>query len=262
MALFEGYERKIDKINGVLEAAIVALGLLQRFVGVVALLDEVHHLAQVDELIADDQVVLVQSAAGDIALGHFQIPGSLDLGGEHGAHLAAQALAQVLQRSAHCQAALGERRLAAAVDDLQEQLPHSGIDGVAHQVGIQRLQDGLTDQDLGSHSRGVGHTGAAQGLDQSLLDDAFLHVQGQLAGTLLGSAPAHTVGETADVLDFLGLNPLTLFRDRRRAVIGALGNAYHFLNFAGILHGSSSFFIARRPGTNAQTALYYHTRLL
>ena len=47
--------------------------------------------------------------------------------------LAAQALAQVLQGSAHGQAVLGESGLGAAIDDLQEQLPHGGVDGIAHQ---------------------------------------------------------------------------------------------------------------------------------
>ena len=34
-------------------------------------------------------------------------------------------------------------------------------------------------------------------LHQRLLDDAVLHIQGQLAGALLRSAPAHAVGEAA-----------------------------------------------------------------
>ena len=209
----------------------------------VALLDEVHHLAQVDKLIADDLVVLVQGHAGAVALGHLQIAGTLRLGGEHGAHLAAQALAQVLQGSAHGQAALGEGGLGAAVDDLQEQLPHGGVDGVAHQVGVQRLQDGLADEDLGGHGGGVGHAGAAQGLHQSLFDDAVLDVQGQLAGALLGSAPAHAVGKAADVADFLGLDPLALLGNGSRTVICALGNGTHMLNFGRVNH--MDFFLSK-----------------
>ena len=66
--------------------------------------------------------------------------GVIQEGGKHGAHLTAQTLAQILQGSAHSQSPLGERGLGAAIDNLEEQLPHGGIDGVAHQVGIQRLR--------------------------------------------------------------------------------------------------------------------------
>ncbi len=232
----------VDVLGSAVEAAIVTLRLFQRFIGIVALLDEVHHLAQIDELIADDQVLFVQSNAGHIALGHFQITGAFRAGGEHGAHLAPQALAQVFQGSAHCQAAFGERGLAAAVDDLQEQLPHSGVDGVAHQVGVQGFQNGLTDENFGGHSGGVGHTGAAQGFHQSFLNDAFLHVQRQLAAALLRRAPADTMGKTADVLHFLSLDPLTLFGNGRGAVIGALGHGAHVLYFCTINHGNFPFF--------------------
>ncbi len=91
-------------------------------------------------------------------------------------------------------------------------------------------------QDLAGHGGGVGHAGAAQSLHQGLLDDAVLDVQGQLAGALLGSAPADTVGEAADVLDLLGLDPLTLLGDGGGAVICALGNGAHVLYFGGINH--------------------------
>ena len=113
----------------------------------------------------------------------------------------------------------------AAVDDLQEQLAHGGVDGVAHQVGVQRLEDGLAGQDLGGHGGGVGHAGAADGLDQGFLDDALLDVQGQLAGALLGRAPAHAVGEAGDVLDLLGLHPPPFLGDGRGTVVGSLGHA-------------------------------------
>ena len=52
-------------------------------------------------------------------------------------------LAQVFQACADGQAVLGESGLAAAVDDLQEQLAHCHVDGVADQVGVQSFQDGL-----------------------------------------------------------------------------------------------------------------------
>ena len=231
----------VNILDRSVKLAVVALGLLQGGVGVVALLDEVHHLAQVHELVADDLVVLVEGHAGAVALGHLQVAGALGMGGEHGAHLASQALAQVLQGSAHGQAALGEGGLGAAIDDLQEQLPHGGVDGVAHQVGVQGLQDGLADEDLAGHGGGVGHAGAAQGLHQGLLDDALLDVQGQLAGALLGSAPAHAVSEAGDILDLLGLDPFPFLGDGSGTMVSALGNRAHVLNFGRIDHGESSF---------------------
>ena len=82
----------------------------------------------------------------------------------------------------------------------------------------------------------MGHAGAADGFHQRFFDDAVLDVQAQLARTLLRRAPAHTVGITRDVLDFLRLNPLSLFRDGRGAVVRALGDADHVFHFFGILH--------------------------
>ncbi len=226
----------VDVFGSGIPLTVMALGLLQSLVGVHALLDALHHLAQVDKLVANDLVVLVQGNAGAVALGHLHVAGTLDLGGVHGAHLRVQALAQVLHGAADGQAALGERGLGAAIDDLQEQLPHGGIDGVAHQIGVQRLQNGLADEDLRGHGGGMGHAGAADGLHQSLLDDAVLHVQGQLAGTLLGSTPANTVGQAGDVLDFLGLDPFALFGDGSGTMVRALGNGAHILHFGRVDH--------------------------
>ena len=90
----------IDVLDSSIELTVVTLGLLQSGVGILALLDGIHHLAQVDELIADDLVIGVQSHAGAVALGHLQIAGTLGVGGEHGTDLGTQALAQVLQGSA------------------------------------------------------------------------------------------------------------------------------------------------------------------
>ena len=84
----------------------------------------------------------------------------------------------------------------------------------------------------------MGHAGAADGFHQSLLNDAVFHVQRQLAGALLRSAPADAVGKAGDVADLLSLHPLPLLRDRCRAVISALGDGAHMLYFAGIDHNS------------------------
>ena len=108
-------------------------------------------------------------------------------------------LAQVVQTCADGQTVLRESGLAAAVDDLQEQLTHSNVDSVADEVGVEGLEDGLTGKDLGSHGGRVGHTRAADGLNEGLLDDAVLDVQRELAGALLRCAPTHTVRKTGDV---------------------------------------------------------------
>ena len=219
----------------------MTLGLLHRLRRLDALLDEVHHLAEVDEFIADDLVFLVQGDAGDIALGHFQIARALFLGGEHRADLGAQTLAEILHGGADRQAAFGERGLGAAIDDLQEQFAHGGVDGVADEVGIQSLKDGLADENFGGHGCRMGHAGAADRFDQSFLNDAVLHIQGQLAGTLLRCAPAYAMGEAGNVADFLRLYPLALFGDGSRAVVCALGNGTHVLNFSCVNHCINPF---------------------
>ena len=88
----------------------------------------------------------------------------------------------------------------------------------------------------------MGHAGAADGLHQSFLNDALLDVQGQLAGTLLGSTPADTMGKAADVLDLLGLNPLALFGNGSGAMVGTLSHGAHILYFCTVNHGKFPFF--------------------
>ena len=77
----------------------------------------------------------------------------------------------------------------------------------------------------------MGHAGAAEGLDQGFLDDTVFDVEGQLAGTLLGGTPAHTVGQTGNVADLFGLYPFAFFRNRSRTVVGTLGDLAHLLDF-------------------------------
>lgn len=149
--------------------------------------DILQHFAQLHELVANDLALFVQGHLQHVAFCHLHVANALEAGGEHGAHLAAQALAQVLQAGADGQAVLGESGLAAAIGQLLEDFAHGHVDGVTYQVGVQALQQSLAGQDFGGHSGGVGHAGAAQGLHQGFLDNAFLHVQGQLARALLGA---------------------------------------------------------------------------
>ena len=221
---------RIDDLGGVVPLTIAAHGAVDGVLGVGASLDGVSELAEVQELEADDLVVLVQGKTGDVALGELEVTGALGGGAVGGAHHGAQTLAEVVEASADGQAVLGEGGLGAAVNDLQEELAHGDVDGVADEVGVQSLKNGLLREDLGGHGGGVGHARTADGLDKGLLDDALLDVEAQLAGTLLRGAPAHTVGVAGDVLKLLGLYPCTLFGDRRRTVVCTLGHGAHTLD--------------------------------
>ena len=134
------------------------------------------------------------------------------------------------------QTALRVSTLGASVNNLQEKFAHGGVDGIAHEVGVQSLEHGLAGQDFRSHGGGVGHAGAADGFDEGFLDDALLHIEGQLASTLLRSAPTHTVGKAGDVLNLGGLRPGTLLGDGGGAVIAALLDATHLFDFVCVLH--------------------------
>ena len=78
----------------------------------------------------------------------------------------------------------------------------------------------------------MSHAGAAESLDESFLDDAVLDVERELAGALLGSAPADAVGEPAYILYLLDLDPLALFGYGVRAVLRAFGDGAHVFYFA------------------------------
>ena len=197
----------VNILGGSFKLSVVTLCFFHRLGRLLAFFNCVHHLTQIDKLIADDLIVLVECKPGDIPLGHLQIPRPPCLGGKHGANLAAQALAQVLQSGADNQTVLRECGLRTPVSQLLEALAQRHIDGVAHLVGGQALQQGLAGQDLCGHSGGRGHTGAAHSLHQGLLYDTVLHIQAQLAGALLGCAPAGSVRETGDVADLVAVDP-------------------------------------------------------
>ena len=203
--------------------------------------DVFEHLAELDELIAANFIVLIQSALEDIALSHLEVTNAFSLSGVHGTDLRTQAFTEVIQSGADGQAVFGESGLAAAVNDLEEQFSHSDVDCVTYEVGIEGFEDGLAGKDLGCHSCGVGHTGTSDGLDEGLFDDAVFNVQGQFAGALLRSAPAHTVSQTGNILDFIGFHPFAFFRDRSRAMLGAFCNDTHILDLRRISHCDSSF---------------------
>lgn len=54
---------------------------------------------------------------------------------------------------------------------------------------------------------GVGHAGAAEHLHESLLNDSFFHVEGQLAAALLGGAPADAVRKPGNILNLFDRHP-------------------------------------------------------
>ena len=226
----------VNVLGGVSKAAVGAGVLLHSLVGVHALLDVFHHRAHLHVLIAGDFTVGVQSELGDVTLSKLQIARALGQRAVQRTSLRAKALTKVLKAGTDGQTALGVSALGATVNDLQEEFAHSGVDGVAHQVGVQSLLNGLAGQNLTGHSGGVGHTGAADGLHQSLLNNAVLYVQRQLAGTLLGSAPTHTVGQAGNILGLRDCGPGTLLRDGGGAVIAALLDATHLFYFVCVLH--------------------------
>ena len=201
-----------------------------------ALLDEVGHLAQRDELVADHLALLVEGHAGAVALGHLEVAGALRLRGVHRADHRAEALAEVLEAGADHEAAVRERALRAPVDDLEEELAHRGVDRVADEVRVERLENRLADENLRGHCGGVGHARAADRLDEGFLDHAVLDVQRELAGSLLRRTPAHAVRVAADVLYLLCLHPLPLFGNRRRTVVAPLHERALMLNFSRVDH--------------------------
>ena len=85
------------------------------------------------------------------------------------------------------------------------------------------------------------HAGAADGLDESFLDDAVFHVEGELAGALLRRAPADTMRKAGNVADLLRLDPLAFLRNGRRAMVCTLCNRAHMLYFSRVNHCKNPF---------------------
>ena len=61
--------------------------------------------------------------------------------------------------------------------------------------------------------------------------DSVFDVECQLASSLLGGAPAYTVGQTRNVDDFFGFYPFPFFGNRCGAVVGAFLNNTHVFYF-------------------------------
>ncbi|EKD36154.1 MAG: hypothetical protein ACD_75C01614G0002 [uncultured bacterium] len=82
----------------------------------------------------------------------------------------------------------------------------------------------------------MGHSGAADGLDQGLLNDAVFHVEGELAGALLRRTPAYAMCEAANIPHLFGLCPCAFLGDRGRTVVGPLSHPAHFHDFSRVEH--------------------------
>ena len=70
----------VNKLNCALlrsSAAVCASNLLESFVGVNALLDCVHELAHVNELITANLIILIEELLGDVALCELEVASTL-----------------------------------------------------------------------------------------------------------------------------------------------------------------------------------------
>src|SRR5699024_12349824 len=115
---------RIDVFGGVFIAAVGADVFLVRLFRVHAVAVGFQHLAYADKFVADGLVVLIQRNRQDVTFGQLQIANTLGSGGEDGADLGAQALAQILQAGADRQAVLRESGLGSAVGQLFEDFTH------------------------------------------------------------------------------------------------------------------------------------------
>jgi hypothetical protein len=185
----------------------------------------------VNELIADDFAFFVEGDLGNVAFRHFQIANAFGVGGVHGTNLRTETFTEVFETCADGQTVIRESRLRTTVNDLEEQLAHSGVDSVANEVGVERFKNGLAGKYLCCHSCGVSHTGATDSFYESLLDYAVLNVKGEFASALLRCAPAYTVCKSGDIGNFLCLYPFAFFGNGSGTVVRTLGNYTHMLDF-------------------------------
>ena len=181
---------RVDVFGSVLPLTIVAHSASDGLLGGLAGLDGVGELTEVQELERDDLVLVVESHAGDVALSELEVTSALGLGAEHGTDLRAKALAEVVEGAPTGRPPPGELDLAAAVNDLQEDLAHSNVDGVA-EVGVKGLEMVLPGR--------ISEAMAAEWVmpEQPMVSTRAssmmpsLDVQRELAGALLRCAPTH-----------------------------------------------------------------------
>ena len=222
---------RVDILGSFGKSAVGALGLFICFIRLHALLDEVCHLAERNELIADNLIVLIESHSCAVAFRHLKITNALCLCAVHGTYHGACALAEIFHTCADYETALGESGLCASVYYLEEKLSHSGIDGVTYKVCIESLEDCFAGKDFSCHGGGVSHTGAAYSLYESLFDNAVFDIERELAGALLRCAPAHTVSIAGNIGDLLSLNPFALFGKGCGTMVGTFGYTAHGIYF-------------------------------
>ena len=184
-----------------------------------------------DKFVSDNLIFFIQRHTGNIAFGHFQIARPFGLCAKHSPGLTAHTFAQVIQAGTDWQSAFRKGSLAAAINDLEEQLAHGDVDGIADQIRIQRFQQSLARQYFRCHGSRVGHAGTANGFYKSFFNDSIFDIKRQLAGSLLGRTPANTMSKTTDIFNFFDLHPFAFFRNRSRSMICAFGNGAHILDF-------------------------------
>gem|GEM_PF-4729778 len=79
---------RINILDRIVKTSVRARCILQRHVGILALFDGGHHLAETYEFVPDDLILFVQRKTADIPFGEFQITGTLRLGAVGGTGLA------------------------------------------------------------------------------------------------------------------------------------------------------------------------------
>ena len=104
-----------------------------------------------NKFVADNLVVFVEVHLGDVAFGELEVAGAFQLRAVERTHLADEALAEVFKTGTNNEAAFRESALRTSVNDLKEEFTHSGVDGIANEVCVERLEDGLAREDFAGH---------------------------------------------------------------------------------------------------------------